>query len=97
MGASKVAHYSKETINLSLIARALAHPARIQMVKYLKENNACSGVEFTSILRLSKSAVFDHIEKLKDANLVRVDYFPHYYSLTLIPENIEELSGFITN
>lgn len=97
MGASKLANYSQETIQLSTIARALAHPARIEIITYLKHHPTVTGIELINLLKLSKSTVIEHVSKLKRANLVKADYYPHCYQLSLIHENIRDLSGFISN
>ena len=38
MGATKTAQYPLDTLNLARIADALSHPARITIIKTLKEN-----------------------------------------------------------
>jgi ArsR family transcriptional regulator len=95
MGATKIEHYSKETIQLAKLANALGHPARITIVKILKENPYFRNVEFQSILKLSQTAVHSHLLKLKTANIIDFNYFPHEYHVHLITENLDELNYFI--
>ena len=52
MGATKTDHYSNETIQLAKLANALGHPARITIIKILKENPYFRNVEFQKILHL---------------------------------------------
>lgn len=97
MGATKTNQYSTETVQLANLAKALAHPARITIIKTLKEKAFFRNVEFQSILQLSASTVHTHISKLKSANLIAIQYFPHEYHVSLIPENLEDLDYFISN
>lgn len=95
MGAIKPNNYSQKEIELSMIARAMAHPARIQMIQTLKSHTYFRNTDFVSQLRLSKSTVSDHLTKLKDAELIHIDYHPHFYSVSLNEKKLIHLSGFI--
>ena len=95
MGATKTDHYSNETIQLAKLANALGHPARITIIKILKENPYFRNVEFQKILHLSQTTVHNHLLKLKTANIVKFNYFPHEYHVNLITENLDELNYFI--
>lgn len=96
MGAIKPNNYSLKEIELSMIARAMAHPARIQMIKTLKSHPYFRNTDFVSQLQLSKSTVSDHLTKLKDAELIHIDYHPHFYSVSLNEKKLIHLSGFIS-
>lgn len=95
MGATKIDHYSKETIQLAKLANALGHPARITIIKILKENSYFRNVEFQQILKLSQTAVHNHLLRLKTANIIEFNYYPHEYHVNLISENLEDLNCFI--
>lgn len=97
MGATKTNQYSKEKINLARTANALAHPARLTIIETLKKYSFCRNVEFQSILQLTPGAVHGHMKKLKEVNIIKIDYFPHQYIVSLVPENLEELNDFIKN
>jgi DNA-binding transcriptional ArsR family regulator len=74
MGATKKTQFSSDQINLSTIARAIASPARIAILQHLNDNHFASNKEFTTLLKLSKTAVFQHLQMLKEANLVNETY-----------------------
>lgn len=95
MGATKINHYSAENIHLAQLASALGHPARITIIKTLKENPYLRNVDFRSILNLSSTAVHDHLIKLKSANIVEFQYFHHEYRINLVPEILDELNFFL--
>ncbi|GAB6909902.1 Regulatory protein ArsR (fragment) [Desulfosarcina cetonica] len=53
------------------ICKALAHPARIRIVRYLKAVDQCICGEIVQILPLAQSTVSQHLKILKTAGLVR--------------------------
>ena len=95
MGATKINHYSTESIQLAQLANALGHPARITIIKTLKENSYLRNVDFRSVLNLSSTSVHDHLVKLKSANIVEFHYFHHEYRIYLVPEILDELNFFL--
>lgn len=97
MGAIKPNNYSTTEVRLSRIGRAMAHPARIQMIKTLRTTYAYRNIDFVQLLQLSKPTIADHIQKLKDADLVEITYLPHCYAISLKEQALNDLSGFITD
>jgi predicted transcriptional regulator len=97
MGASKTDQYPSETIQLAKLANALGHPARITIIKILKENSYFRNVEFQKILHLSQTTVHNHLLKLKSANIIEFNYIPNEYHVNLISENLDDLNYFIRN
>ena len=95
MGATKINHYSTENIQLAQLANALGHPARITIIKTLKENPYLRNVDFMSVLNLSSTTVHDHLVKLKSANIVEFQYFHHEYRINLVPEILDEINFFL--
>jgi len=55
----------------SSICKALAHPARIRIVSFLKEMNRCVCGEIVEIMPLAQSTVSQHIKILKNSGLVK--------------------------
>lgn len=55
--------------------RALAHPARLALVRELAQRNACTCGALVSALPLAQSTVSEHLRVLKEAGLIagRVD------------------------
>jgi len=52
------------------IARALAHPARVHIVRTLATESECSGAEIFSGLPLAQSTISEHLRVLREAGLV---------------------------
>lgn len=56
---------------LARLAKALAHPARVAIVRLLLRRNACVCGEIVDELPLAQSTVSQHLRQLKDAGLIR--------------------------
>lgn len=52
------------------VARALAHPARVRILRLLADQTECRGAEVFSELPLAQSTISEHLRILKDAGLV---------------------------
>lgn len=55
----------------ALLSKALGHPIRIQILKLLKEKNACICGEIVDELPLAQSTVSQHLKVLKDAGFIK--------------------------
>lgn len=58
---------------LALLAKALAHPARVRIVRFLLHRNWCTCGHIVDVLLLAQSTVSQHLKVLKDAGLIRGD------------------------
>jgi ArsR family transcriptional regulator len=73
--------------------KALAHPARLAILKYLAETRTCITGDFSDELPLSRTTVSQHLKELKDAGLVvgTIDGVKTCYCLNLL--KIKELKS----
>lgn len=71
MAASKSAEFSKTEIEIAEIAKALAHPARIKILKILYDLNSCMVGSIVDLLPLSQSTVSQHLKELKTVGLIQ--------------------------
>jgi DNA-binding transcriptional ArsR family regulator len=55
----------------SSICKALAHPARIRILSFLKKMNQCVCGEIVEMLPLAQSTVSQHLKVLKNSGLVK--------------------------
>lgn len=58
---------------LATLAKALAHPARVKIVRILVRKSACICGDIVEELPLAQSTVSQHLKVLKDAGLIRGD------------------------
>ena len=56
--------------SLAGVARALAHPARVRIIKLLSTQTECRGADVFSELPLAQSTISEHLRVLKEAGLV---------------------------
>src|SRR5512142_911913 len=56
---------------LAGLAKALGHPARVQIVRLLVRKNACICGDIVDELPLAQSTVSQHLKVLKEAGLIR--------------------------
>jgi len=58
---------------LATLSKALAHPARVKIVRILLRKSACICGDIVDELPLAQSTVSQHLKVLKDAGLIRGD------------------------
>ena len=56
---------------LAALAKAAAHPARIRILRFLVEQQACITVDLVAELGLAQSTVSEHLRILREAGLVQ--------------------------
>jgi len=55
---------------IASLAKALAHPARIQIVRLLMEKQACIGCDIVDEVGLAQSTVSEHLRILKASGVI---------------------------
>lgn len=55
---------------IAAIAKALGHPARIQIVRLLLEKQSCFGCDMVDEVKLAQSTVSEHLRILKSAGII---------------------------
>lgn len=53
------------------MAKAIGHPARVQILRILTRKNACVCGDIVEELPLAQSTVSQHLKQLKEAGLIR--------------------------
>lgn len=73
MGSTKTEEFSVKDNRTARYAKALAHPARVAILKLLIDKNACVCGDIVDELPLSQSTVSQHLKELKEAGLIKGD------------------------
>ena len=73
MGATKSDIFTKDQNNIALIAKAIGHPARIAILQYLLQKNACVCGDIVGEIGLAQATVSQHLKELKQAGLIKGD------------------------
>jgi DNA-binding transcriptional ArsR family regulator len=76
MASSKKKQFSKEDAELARFAKALSHPARIAILRYLASMETCCFNDISKELPLADSTVSQHMTELKAAGLIEGTFDP---------------------
>lgn len=71
MGIHKKAAFAEDEQELAELAKALAHPARIAILKELARRQTCICGEIVEVLPLAQSTVSQHLKELLNAGLIQ--------------------------
>jgi ArsR family transcriptional regulator, arsenate/arsenite/antimonite-responsive transcriptional repressor len=70
MAIHKKEEFMKKEQELAVFAKAIAHPARIAILKVLAEQSECICGKIVEVLPLAQSTVSQHLKELKMAGLI---------------------------
>lgn len=70
MALNKANIFPEATQELAALAKALAHPARIAILRTLAQKQSCICGEIVEVLPLSQATVSQHLKALKQAGLI---------------------------
>jgi len=71
MGVTKSYEFSIKENRLAKYAKALAHPARVSILKLLASKQTCVCGDIVEELPLSQSTVSQHLKELREAGLIK--------------------------
>ncbi|HNL26706.1 MAG TPA: metalloregulator ArsR/SmtB family transcription factor [bacterium] len=71
MAQSKALEFKQEEILLAEFAKALAHPARIAILKELAIRTECICGDLVEVLPLAQSTVSQHLKELQKIGLIQ--------------------------
>lgn len=91
----KSAPLTDSDTDLAQLAAALGHPARVAIVRFLKNHGACICGEIVGILPLAQSTVSQHLKILKTAGWVRGEVDGPRTCYCLNPETLQRFRAFI--
>lgn len=92
MASAKKDQFHPKDGDLSRYAAALAHPARITILKTLAKRKECICGEIVEVMPLAQSTVSQHLKVLKDAGLIRGEVDGQKSCYCLNPKALEKLS-----
>lgn len=62
--------YLKNHIDLARYAKALSHPARVQIIEILLSQSCCYSGDMANEIPIARSTLSQHLSELKDAGLI---------------------------
>lgn len=71
MGITKTNLFTKEQNRLAVLAKAIAHPARIAIIQHIIKSNTCINNELVNELGLAQATVSQHLKELKKVGILQ--------------------------
>ena len=70
MGITKTDLFTESQNEISKVAKALAHPARVAIIDYLLKSNACINGDLVEELGLAQATISQHLKELKNIGII---------------------------
>jgi ArsR family transcriptional regulator, arsenate/arsenite/antimonite-responsive transcriptional repressor len=86
---------SSEDEHVAQLAKALAHPARVQIIRTLMRRTTCIGCDIVEEIGLAASTTSEHLRILKDAGLIIGEIERPRVCYSLNPAALEPLTTFL--
>jgi ArsR family transcriptional regulator len=82
--------FNKDDARLAKVTKALAHPARIAIIRHLATMKTCCFSEISQVLPLADSTISQHLSELKSAGLVHGSFEPPRIKYSINSEGWKE-------
>ncbi len=96
MVVSKTALFDEALQEKANLFKALAHPARLQILLFLSETKNCISGDISDELPLSRTTVNQHLKELKDAGLIKGHIEGVKMKYCLDNEKVKEMKELLT-
>lgn len=96
MGTIKTEQFTKEQNQLALLAKAIAHPARLAILEYLFKIKSCICGEIVEEIGLAQATISQHLKALKDAGLINGNIDGTKVCYCIDTENFNNLSNILS-
>lgn len=90
MAFSKAEQFEEKEILLARYAKALSHPARVAILRFLASQPCCYCGDIVEKLPIAQSTVSQHLKELKNAGLIQGEINPPKVKYCIQPENFEK-------
>ncbi|RTE64927.1 ArsR family transcriptional regulator [Amphritea opalescens] len=87
--------FNEQDESIAETAKALAHPARVKIIRLLLSKTSCVGGEITAELGLAQSTVSEHLRILKVAGIIVGEIEHPRVCYTLKPSSVNALASFL--
>ncbi len=73
MGSTKTTVYQPQHNEMATMLKAIAHPARLAILDYIRQQNTCVCSDIVEELDLAQSTVSQHLKELKKIGIIKGD------------------------
>jgi ArsR family transcriptional regulator len=81
--------------DIALIAKALAHPVRIQIIRLLLSKKTCIGGDIVDVVGLAQSTVSEHLRILKASGIITGEITRPRVCYSLNPQRLSSFRDFL--
>ena len=96
MGITKTTGFTNETNEMAEILKALGHPARLEIVKFLMNSSSCICGDIVEVLPLAQSTVSKHLSELKKVGIIKGTVTGNNICYCLDEKIIQKIQKFVT-
>ncbi len=79
--------YDDDLKQMARYAKALGHPTRLLILKYLNNQSCCFTGDLVEVLPIAQSTVSQHLKELKEAGLIQGELNPPKIKYCINQEN----------
>lgn len=94
---TKTTYFTKEQEQTARYAKAMGHPVRIAILELLNSQACCFHGDMSKILPVAKSTLSQHLNELKDAELIQGEITPPSTKYCINRENWLKAKSLINN
>ena len=93
--AERTALVQNDVEHIAQLAKALAHPARVQIIRTLLRRTTCIGCDIVEEIGLAASTTSEHLRILKEAGLIVGEIERPRVCYSLNPAALKPLAAFL--
>lgn len=97
MAQQQIENYTEEEILIAKFSKALGHPARVSILKFLSTLDSCYFGNICDELAIAKSTVSKHLDELKKAGLIQGTIEPPKVYYCINKKNWQIAQNFLTS
>jgi predicted transcriptional regulator len=71
MGVTKTEGFTEEQLQISNLAKAIGHPARVAILEYIVKSKSCICSDIVNELPLAQATISQHLKELKLAGIIK--------------------------
>jgi ArsR family transcriptional regulator len=87
---NKSEQFDETLRNLAKFSKALSHPARLAILKYLAEIKSCVSGDISDFIPLGRTTVSQHLKELRDLGLIKGEIDGVKINYCLCNSNIQD-------
>jgi ArsR family transcriptional regulator, arsenate/arsenite/antimonite-responsive transcriptional repressor len=96
MVTAKTTLFEQDLRVMAAMCKALSHPARLQILRFLAETKTCISGDISDELPLSRTTVNQHLYELKEAGLIQGNVDGVKVNYCINPAMVTELKSILT-